>query len=118
MATTKIANYYAIITEINIEIPAFNGNGYLQYSSLNQQDPNVTVINLAFRTAHPDGQLLYNGQDDATGEGDFIQLRVTSGLLQLRVDLGSYITDVVSGIRVDNDEWHFVETRLIIYNCR
>ena len=81
------------------------------------------MINLAFRTAQPDGQLLYNGQDDATGEGDFIQLRVTAGLLQLRVDLGSYITDVVSTTRVDDNDWHFVEIRLITgyigsyFNC-
>ena len=102
------------IAEINIEIPAFNGNGYLQYSSLNRRNASVTVVNLAFRTAQPDGQLLYNGQDDTTGEGDFIQLRVTGGLLQLRVDLGSFITDVISTTsRVDDNEWHFVEIRFI-----
>ena len=113
-----------IVTEIDIEVAAFTGSSYLQYTSLNQRNSTVTVVNLAFRTARPDGQLLYNGQDDVTGEGDFIQLRVTSGLLQLRVDLGSFITDVVSTKRVDDDEWHFVEIRLLnivtrelIFNC-
>ena len=100
-------------TEVNIEIPAFNGNGYLQYNSLNQRDTSITVVNLAFRTAQPDGQLLYNGQDDVIGEGDYIQLRVTGGLLHLRVNYGSRNTDVVSTSRVDDDEWHFVEIRLI-----
>ena len=71
------------------------------------------MVNLAFRTAQPDGQLLYNGQDDATGEGDYIQLRVNGGLLHLRVNLGSLNTDVESTLRVDDDEWHYVEIRLI-----
>ena len=97
-------------TEVNVEIPAFNGNGYLQFSPLNQRD---TVVNLAFRTAQPYGQLLYNGQSDVIGEGDYIQLRVTGSLLHLRVNLGSRNTDVVSTSRVDDDERHLVEIRLI-----
>ena len=48
-----------------------------------------------------------------TGEGDFIQLRVTGSLLHLRVNFGSLNTDVTSTVRVDDDEWHFVEIRLI-----
>ena len=94
-------------------IRAFNGNGYLQYSPLNQRDTSVTVVNLAFRTAQPYGQLLYNGQRDVIGEGDYIQLRVTGSLLHLRVNLGSRNTDVVSTSRVDDDERHLVEIRLI-----
>lgn len=75
------------------------------------------MINLAFRTAQPYGQLLYNGQDDVTGEGDFIQLRVAGGLLQLRVNLGSRNTDVVSAESVDDNEWHFVGIRSIARLC-
>ena len=92
-------------------VPSFNGDGYLEFTLLNQIDTTTTIVSLAFRTAHPDGQILYNGQNDATGIGDYIQLRVAAGLLQLRANHGGVNTNVTSTLRVDDDEWHFVDIR-------
>ena len=96
---------------ITVAVPSFNGDGYLEYSSLNQMDTTITVIHLAFQTTQPNGQLLYNAQNDTTGMGDYIQLRVAASVLQLRVNHGGANTNVMSTERVDDGEWHFVEIR-------
>ena len=94
--------------ELDIIVPRFEGRGYLTYGPLFTDN---TVFRVNFRTAQPNGMILYNAQTHDGSGGDFIQLSIVNGFLDFRFNLGSGISPVQSTIKVDDGEWHEVQIR-------
>lgn len=95
-------------SELDIIVPRFEGRGYLTYGPLFMDN---TVFRVNFRTAQPNGMILYNAQLHDGSGGDFIQLSIVNGFLDFRFDLGSGISPVQSTVKVDDGEWHEVQIR-------
>ena len=73
-------------SELDIIVPRFEGRGYLTYGPLFMDN---TLFRVNFRTAQPNGMILYNAQLHDGSGGDFIQLSIVNGFLDFRFDLGS-----------------------------
>ena len=95
---------------MDIVVPRFSGRGYLTYPPLATGD---TVFRVRFRTSQSSGLLLFNGQSDL-GFGDYMQLSIAEGCLDLRFDLGRGASTVQLSHRVDDGEWHEVS---VTYVC-
>ena len=76
------------IVGIDIHVPAFNGNSYLQFFGLRRTVLSFAEIELVIKPTAKDGLILYNGYTtDRTG--DFISLSMRDGYLEFRFDLGT-----------------------------
>ena len=64
------------------------GQSYLQYLGLRRALLAFANIELVFKAADPDGLILYNGYN-TDGTGDFISLALRNGTLEYRFDLGT-----------------------------
>jgi len=73
---------------VDIHIPSFNGQSYLQYIGLRRALLAFANIELVFKATHPDGVIFYNGYA-TDGSGDFISLALRNGTLEYRFDLGT-----------------------------
>ena len=76
------------LSEIDIHVPSFGGNSYLQYIGLRRSLLMFANIEIVFRSTSSDGLLLYNGYA-TDGSGDFISLALHNGSLEYRFDLGT-----------------------------
>lgn len=76
------------IVEVDVLIPSFNGDSYLQYLGLRRSMLNYAVIEITFRPRDPDGLIFYNGYS-TDGTGDFISLALNNGSVEYRFDLGT-----------------------------
>lgn len=74
-------------------VPDFWGNSFLQLPTL-QNVAQAFVIEIWFLSRTPSGLLFYNGQQHASGRGDFLSLSLVESHLQFRYDLGSVIANV------------------------
>ncbi|XP_042241898.1 fat-like cadherin-related tumor suppressor homolog isoform X2 [Homarus americanus] len=83
---------------------SFRGKSYAQYSVARQAESSSLVLSVFLRTRNPVGTLVY-----AAGDVDYSILEVVGGHVQYRWDCGSGEGLVrVSTIRVNNDQWHFI----------
>jgi len=73
---------------VDINLPSFSGQSYLQYFGLGRSLLTFANIVLVFKATDPDGLILYNGYD-TDGSGDFISLALRNGTLEYRFDLGT-----------------------------
>ena len=93
------------LTVIRINIPFFNGNSFITYTSFNKSIE-TTRIYLELRPNTLDGLMLYNGQINGT---DYILLSLSSGFVQFQYDLGSGPAVIESRHKLDLYEWHTIE---------
>ena len=77
-----------VVSVVDIHIPSFNGQSYLQYIGLRRALLAFANIELVFKATDPDGLILYNGYA-TDGTGDFISLALRNGSLEYRFDLGT-----------------------------
>ncbi|XP_064099968.1 fat-like cadherin-related tumor suppressor homolog isoform X2 [Macrobrachium nipponense] len=83
---------------------SFKGKSYAQYVIARQTESSSLVLSVFLRTRHPVGTIVY-----AAGDIDYSILEVAGGHIQYRWDCGSGEGLVrVSTIRVDDNEWHFI----------
>jgi hypothetical protein len=92
-------------SRIDIHVPSFGGHSYLQYIGLRRTLLMFASIEIVFRTASPDGLLLYNGYA-TDGTGDFISLAVRNGSLEYRYDLGTGPAIIRSSEPITLNDWH------------
>jgi len=77
-----------VASVVDINIPSFGGQSYLQYLGLRRALLAFANIELVFKATDPDGLILYNGYA-TDGTGDFISLALRNGTLEYRFDLGT-----------------------------
>jgi len=77
-----------MVLVVDIHIPSFNGQSYLQYMGMRRALLAFAHIQLVFKATDPDGLILYNGYA-TDGTGDFISLALRNGTLEYRFDLGT-----------------------------
>ncbi|KAK7016210.1 long-chain fatty acid transporter fat1 [Halocaridina rubra] len=83
---------------------SFKGKSYAQYSMTRQTETSSLMLSVFLRTRHPVGTIVY-----AAGDIDYSILEVAAGHIQYRWDCGSGEGLVrVSTIRVDDNQWHFI----------
>ena len=84
----------------------FNGTGLVRYDLL--RDPIAATresIRFRFKTAHPNGVLLYSRGT----QGDYFALQIKDNRMVLNVDLGAKImTSLSVGSLLDDNIWHDV----------
>ncbi|XP_058066107.1 neurexin-4 [Anopheles bellator] len=84
----------------------FNGSGLVRYDLL--RDPIASTresIRFRFKTAHPNGVLLYSRGT----QGDYFALQIKENRMVLNVDLGAKImTSLSVGSLLDDNIWHDV----------
>uniref|UniRef100_UPI003AAC0E98 protein eyes shut homolog n=1 Tax=Centroberyx gerrardi TaxID=166262 RepID=UPI003AAC0E98 len=93
-----------------ISDPFFSGNQSSWMSFPPMSIRHRTVLQLQFQPLSPDGILVYTAQHLSARAGDFFCLSLTSGLVQLRYNLGD-VTHVLQSVgRVDwsGRTWHTV----------
>ena len=73
---------------IDIHVPSFMGQSYMQYIGLRRTVLSFAVIEITFKPEDPNGMLLYNGYT-TDRSGDFISLSLIDGYLEYRFDLGT-----------------------------
>jgi len=73
---------------IEVIVPKFNGNSYLQFAGLSRPVLTFYSIEVVFMPTSNDGLLLYNGYStDRTG--DFLSLSLRDGFVEYCFDLGT-----------------------------
>ncbi|KAK4302799.1 hypothetical protein Pmani_025146 [Petrolisthes manimaculis] len=83
---------------------SFTGKSYAQYSIARQAESSSLVLSTFMRTKNSVGTLVFAG-----GDVDYSVLEVAGGHVQYRWDCGSGEGLVrVSTVRVNNDQWHFI----------
>ncbi|CAL4097885.1 unnamed protein product, partial [Meganyctiphanes norvegica] len=109
-----------VVTQV--ATPSFSGRSFLKYT-----DPEIMKrisgeklhLWLRFRSSHPDGLLVWAGEEDDDGEpgdlvapplGDSISLQLQNGRLVLRYNLGSGFAQLSynESTRLDDGQWHIV----------
>ena len=123
---------------IDVHVPSFSGNSYLQFLGLGQSALSYLDGEVVIKPTEPTGLVLYNGYTtDRTG--DFLSLALANGFVDFRFDLGTgpaviryvlrssisylcylkylfkiYAVRVVSGggVGTDPDMWWGVRTRI------
>ncbi|CAH1774566.1 unnamed protein product [Owenia fusiformis] len=94
--------------KIEIHVPKFHGNSYLQYNGLRRTALTYTDIDIVFKPEKRDGLILYNGYTlDRTG--DFISLALQDGFVEFRFDLGTGPAIIRSKEVIDLGKWHEVK---------
>ena len=84
---------------------SFNGNSYVQYSSVQHNDASSLQLSFYVKTRHPVGTFYYSG-----GVVDYCLLEISKGFVQFKWDCGSGEGVVrVTNQRVDDGKWHFIE---------
>ncbi|KAG7271799.1 hypothetical protein CRUP_018295 [Coryphaenoides rupestris] len=94
-----------------MEVASFYGDGYIYLRT--EEISTRNSLHLRFRTASQSGLLFL-----ASGGGDFLLLEITSGRLQVRVDLGSGERTLRSagGLHLSDLAWHRVELTHLLHN--
>ncbi|KAK8746436.1 hypothetical protein OTU49_017016, partial [Cherax quadricarinatus] len=83
---------------------SFRGKSYAQYNVARQTESSSLVLSVFLRTRNPVGTIVF-----VAGDVDYSILEVVGGHVQYRWDCGSGEGLVrVSTIRVNNDQWHFI----------
>jgi protocadherin Fat 1/2/3 len=81
----------------------FSGESYAEYIALRSIERHLSV-SLSLKTRSPSGNIMF-----ARGAVDYSVLEVSGGMLRYRFDFGSGEGSVtLSGVRVDDGEWHEV----------
>ena len=78
----------ALCLGINIQVPMFNSDSYLQFIGLHRNVLSYTEIEMVVKPTDKNGLIFYNGYSkDRTG--DFISLALRNSYVEYRFDLGT-----------------------------
>uniref|UniRef100_A0A673ZPH0 Protein eyes shut homolog n=1 Tax=Salmo trutta TaxID=8032 RepID=A0A673ZPH0_SALTR len=101
---------FLFVSAMAISDPFFSGNqsSWMSFSPVSIR--HRTDLRLQFQTLSPEGILFYTAQHLSARAGDFFCVSLTSGLVQLRYNLGSGTSVLQSTNRVDTSggTWHTV----------
>ena len=103
--------FFLFYIELNITIPSFSGESYIEYPKLPNAFDSFT-IKLTFNPAQPNGLLLFNSLSKGNFS-DYVSLAIINSHIVYRYNLGSGDAEIASVSPVSLNEWHSVTiTRL------
>ncbi|XP_063965931.1 agrin-like isoform X1 [Lytechinus pictus] len=104
----RVAMTTAPVLVIDINDPLrFDGQTSIKYYNgvtKRQRALRTHQVELSFKTAEPNGALLWNG----VGNADFQAVGISDGFVEYAYNLGRGITRIRSTQRVNNNKWHTV----------
>ena len=80
--------FFFFPAEIDIHVPSFSGNSYLQFFGLRRTVLSFTEIEVVFKAYNGNGMILYNGYT-TDRSGDYIYLGLRDSYLEYSFDLGT-----------------------------
>ena len=79
---------WGFFPEIDIHVPEFTGNSYLQFIGLRRTVLSYTDVEIVLKPLDKDGLIFYNGYT-TDRSGDFISLGLVDGFVEFTFDLGT-----------------------------
>lgn len=82
------SDFSDLFSVIDVHIPEFNTNSYLEFKGLGRTALLFLEIELVVKSTKPNGLILYNGYT-LDRSGDFISLALHDAFVEFRFDLGT-----------------------------